>query len=197
MFKVQASNVPMQFRLYQVAPGVGGTTFTNTVELVPGVGGITCSNVVQFVPGSTRQRVCQCSPNCTRYDQMLEASHAPIQLSLYQLTPGVGGSVCASSEDKVSRCSGEAEVRQLPLCLRHNLFSTWDGSTPPAPPAPSTSPSPPAPPTSPSPPSPAAPAAPAAPATPPAPPAPPGPATICCPPTELGETLRGCGAGEI
>ena len=62
--------------------------------------------------------------------------------------------MCASSEDKVSRCSGEAEVRQLPLCLRHNF--SQPGMIPllllvtPA-----------------------------------------SPATICCPSTESGGTLRG------
>ena len=51
------------------------------------------------------------------------------QLYMYQVAPGGAGIMCSTSQGKVSSCTlGEAQVRQVPLCLRDNLFSMDDNA---------------------------------------------------------------------
>ena len=63
-----------------------------------------------------------CTKQCTRWHQVLQVSRDCTNCN-NQVAPGVAGIMCSSSQGKVSSCSDEAQVRQVLLCLRHNLFS--------------------------------------------------------------------------
>ena len=69
--------------------------------------------------------------HCTRWWHNKYQLSLPVpgiaKFILYQVAPGGAGIMCSTSQGKVSSCTlGEAQVRQVPLCLRHNLFSGDD-----------------------------------------------------------------------